>query len=105
MVLFKNCEIYKVVQDSKKVLGQVTSINTKDSMAYAVNIQPIEEKSIKYTFGKDIQATVQAYTDKDIFYTGDYVIANNKVYEVEKKVPWNTYDLLALKEVDLEIEY
>lgn len=105
MVFFKNSKLYKVIQESKKVLGQVISINTKDLTAYSVNIQPIEEKAIKYTFGVDTTATKQAYADKDIFCIGDYVINKNKVYQIEKLVSWNTYDILALKEVDLEIEY
>ena len=67
MVFFKNSELYKVIQESKKVLGQVISINTKDLTAYSVNI--------------------------------------HKVYQIEKLISWNTYDILALKEVDLKIEY
>ena len=68
-----------------------------------VNIQPIEEKSVKYTFGEDISSTLQAYTEKEMnFNIGDVVVFENLTYEVEKKVPWKSYDIIALKRVDIK---
>ena len=104
MVFFAYDELYKVIQNKvKNDLGQVMTTYTKEQLPYMVNIQPIEEKSVKYTFGEDISSTIQAYVEKEInFSIGDVVIFENLAYEVEKKVPWKSYDIIALKRVDIE---
>ena len=104
MVFFADDELYKVIQDKiKNDLGQVVTTYTKERLPYMVNIQPIEEQSVKYTFGEDISSTIQAYVEKEInFSIGDVVIFENLAYEVEKKVPWKSYDIIALKRVDVE---
>ena len=104
MVFFADDELYKVIQDKiKNDLGQVVTTYIKEQLPYMVNIQPIEEKSVKYTFGEDISSTLQAYVEKEMnFSIGDVVVFENLAYEVEKKVPWKSYDIIALKRVDIE---
>ena len=104
MVFFADDELYRVIQkDIKNDFGQVVATYTKEKIPYMVNIQPIEEKSVKYTFGEDITSTIQAYVEKEMnFSIGDTVVFENLAYEVEKKVPWKSYDIIALKRVDIE---
>ena len=104
MVFFADDELYKVIQSEiKNDLGQVVTTNTKEQLPYMVNIQPIEEKSVKYTFGEDISSTLQAYVEKEMnFSIGDVVVFENLAYEVEKKVSWKSYDIIALKRVDIK---
>ena len=104
MVFFADDELYRVIQkDIKNDFGQVVATYTKEKIPYMVNIQPIEEKSVKYTFGEDISSTIQAYVEKEMnFSIGDTVVFENLAYEVEKKVPWKSYDIIALKRVDIE---
>ena len=104
MVFFADDELYKVIQNKvKNDLGQVMTTYTKEQLSYMVNIQPIEEKSVKYTFGEDISSTLQAYTEKEMnFNIGDVVVFENLAYEVEKKVSWKSYDIIALKRVDIK---
>ena len=104
MIFFADDELYKVIQSEiKNDLGQVVTTNTKEQLPYMVNIQPIEEKSVKYTFGEDIESTLQAYVEKEMnFCIGDVVVFENLAYEVEKKVPWKSYDIIALQRVDIE---
>ena len=104
MIFFADDELYKVIQSEiKNDLGQMVTTNTKEQLPYMVNIQPIEEKSVKYTFGEDIESTLQAYVEKEMnFSIGDVVVFENLTYEVEKKVAWKSYDIIALKRVDVE---
>ena len=67
MVFFADDELYKVIQNKiKNEFGQVVTTYTKEQLPYMVNIQPIEEKAIKYTFGEDISSTLQAYVEKEM---------------------------------------
>ena len=104
MVFFADDELYRVIQkDIKNDFGQVVATYTKEKIPYMVNIQPIEEKSVKYTFGEDIESTLQAYAEKEMnFNIGDVVVFENIAYETEKKVAWKSYDIIALKRVDIE---
>ena len=104
MIFFADDELYKVIQNKvKNDLGHVMTTYTDEQLPYMVNIQPIEEKSVKYTFGEDISSTLQAYVEKEMnFSIGDVVVFENLAYEVEKKVPWKSYDIIALKRVDVE---
>ena len=104
MVFFADDELYRVIQkDIKNDFGQVVATYTKEKIPYMVNIQPIEEKAVKYTFGEDIESTLQAYVEKEMnFNIGDVVVFENIAYEVEKKVAWKSYDIIALKRVDIE---
>lgn len=104
MVFFADDELYRVIQkDIKNDFGQVVATYTKEKIPYMVNIQPIEENLVKYTFGEDIESTLQAYVEKEMnFNIGDVVVFENIAYEVEKKVAWKSYDIIALKRVDIE---
>ena len=104
MVFFADDELYRVIQkDIKNDFGQVVATYTKEKIPYMVNIQPIEEKSVKYTFGEDIESTLQAYVEKEMnFNIGNVVVFEDIAYEVEKKVAWESYDIIALKRVDIE---
>ena len=104
MIFFATDKIYRVIQiKQKNEYGQLIISSAIDNLPYMVNVQPIEEKAVKYTFGEDIQSTLQAYVEKEMnFSIGDVVVFENLAYEVEKKVPWKSYDIIALKRVDVE---
>ena len=105
MVFFATDKIYRVIQiKQKNEYGQLIISSSIENLPYMVNVQPIEEKTVKYTFGEDIQSTLQAYVEKEMnFCTGDLISYNRLIYEVEKKVPWKSYEILALKRVDVKI--
>ena len=104
MIFFATDKIYRVIQiKQKNEYGQLIISSSIENLPYMVNIQPIEEKTVKYTFGEDIQSTLQAYVEKEMnFSIGDVVVFENLTYEVEKKVAWKSYDIIALKRVDVE---
>ena len=104
MVFFATDKIYRVIQiKQKNEYGQLIISSSIENLPYMVNVQPIEEKTVKYTFGKDIQSTLQAYVEKEMnFCIGAVVVFENLAYEVEKKVSWKSYDIIALKRVDIK---
>ncbi|MGG7159177.1 hypothetical protein [Clostridium perfringens] len=82
-------------------IGQIIKKYSKD-VDYKGNIQPIEEKAIKYTWGEDIKSKLQLFTDVDLAVT-DLILYNNKSYAVEKIVNWKDYFIYAILESDVTV--
>ena len=85
----------------KNSIGQIIKKYIKD-VYHKGNIQPIEEKAIKYTWGEDIKSKLQLFTDADLAVT-DLILYNNKSYSVEKIVPWRDYNIYAILESDVTV--
>lgn len=104
MVFFADDKLFKIIKTKRKnEYGQIVEINTLDPLPYIVNVQPIEEKNVKYTFGEGIESTLQAYVEKEMkFCIGDILLYENCTYEIEKKIAWKTYDIVAMKRVEIK---
>ena len=95
MIFFKNKIIYLTKSNKiKNKIGQYIEVYIKDR-AIKCNIQPIDEKAIKYVFGEDIKANIQMFTDEDI-QVNKILVNDNKTYKIEKKIDWTTYKIYAL---------
>lgn len=103
MIFFKNKTIETTIKiSSKNKIGKLIEGYKKDGNSYRVNIQPMDIKAIKYVFGEDVIADFQMYHD-ELLKVKDIVIMDNKTYSIEKAIPWNTYNLYAIKSVDVEV--
>lgn len=102
MIFFKNKIVYLTKNTKlKNKIGQSIEGYIKDR-AIKCNIQPIDEKSLKYTWGEDIKSSYQMFTDEDI-QVNKILVNDNKTYKIEKKIDWITYKVYALLEVDVEV--
>lgn len=98
MVFFKNADIETTIKTKiKNEVGQLVEAYTRGNNSIRVNIQPIDIKAIKYTWGEEIKSQFQMYAD-ELFSVGDIIIWKNKTYEIEKHIPWNSYNLYAIKD-------
>lgn len=102
MIFFKNATLYKTTKTSvKNDIGQfIDTYVIGDSIE--INLQPIEEKAIKYTWGSDIKASLNFYSTNN-FCVDDIVVINNKTYSIEKVIDWVDYKLYAIIESDEKI--
>lgn len=94
---------YKVIQIEKKEGLHTTKTYKIDEQKYIGDIQPITEKAIKYTWGKQIKSKLQLFCSEDLL-IDDYVINDNKIYKIEDKKDWKEYKAYAILEADLEID-
>lgn len=91
--------LYKVKQTfNKNELGQMIPTN-EGTEEFKCDIQPIDEKSYKYTWGEDVKSSIQIFTDKDLF-VNDILVNDNKAYKIEKKIDWGDYKIYAILESD-----
>ncbi len=104
MIFFKNKTIETTIKTKvKNKIGQLVDEGyKKDGNSYRVNVQPMDIKAIKYVFGEDIIADFQMYCD-ELLNVKDIIVMDNKTYSIEKAIPWNTYNLYAIKSVDVEV--
>ncbi|SCJ49068.1 Uncharacterised protein [uncultured Clostridium sp.] len=86
-------------EKTKNEIGQVIKGYTRDSK-FACDLQPIDERSYKYTWGEDIKSNIQMFCDENLS-VKDIIILNEKVFEIEKKVHWDDYNIYALLESDV----
>ena len=99
---FYNKTISLTVETSEKnAIGQCIKHYRKGE-DIACDVQPIDEKGYKYTWGQDIKSNLQVYCD-EILNVDDVVIYNNKVYKIEKKIPWDDYNIYAILEADIKV--
>lgn len=92
---------HTTTKETQKLYGK--EVNTyKKSKEFRCNIQPIDEKAIKYLFGMDIKGSYQMYTDIKLS-VGDIIIYNNKTYSIEKIIAWHTYNVYSLLDADVEV--
>ena len=102
MIFFADTIMYKTEKTEINHAGHISTSYTKLDDAYYVNIQPIDEKAIKYTWGSDIKSNLSMYSDVDLK-IGDIIVINDKAYVIEKIIAWSTYSLYALLESDEEV--
>jgi hypothetical protein len=100
---FYNKEIYLATFiTTRNEIGQEINTYTKSSTPIPCDIQPIDEKSYKYTWGEDIEATFQVFCD-ELFKVDDIIVYENKIYKVEKISDWTDYRIYAIKSSDEEV--
>lgn len=103
MIFFKNTEIETTKKTIvKNEVGQLVEGYVKSGVKFMVNLQPIDIKAIKNTWGEDIKSKFQIYADESLG-VGDVILINNKSYEIEKHIPWSSYNIYAIKDVDVII--
>lgn len=87
--------------ENKNKIGQVIKIYSLDR-DYPCDIQPIDEKAYKYTWGYDIKSNIQMFCDESLN-IDDVISYNNIPYKIEKKIPWDEYYVYALLESDMKL--
>ncbi|WP_040191051.1 hypothetical protein [Clostridium culturomicium] len=103
MIFFKNTEIEATKKTTiKNEVGQLVATYVKTGILYKVNLQPIDIQAIKKTWGEDIESKFQIYAD-ELLGVGDIILINSKSYEIEKHIPWNSYNIYAIKDVEVII--
>ena len=90
MIFFADIIMYKTKKIESNHAGHISTSYTKLEDAYYVNIQPIDEKAIKYTWGSDIKSNSSMYSEVDLK-VGDIVVINDKAYAIEKKIAYRFY--------------
>ena len=101
---FYDKEIFKTeLTTSKNEIGQSIESYKLIDIPIECDIQPIDEKSIKTTWGEDIKSNIQIFCDEGLK-VGDILTTKDIVYEIEKKVPWDDYYIYALLESEVVIK-
>lgn len=102
MIFFKNKIIYLTIKNKiKNKIGQLIEVYKKDKVIYG-NIQPIDEKSLKYIWGEDVKANYQLFAD-EVIQVNNILVYDKKSYKIEKRIPWDNYNIYALLESDIEV--
>ena len=99
---FKDSTITTTTKARIKDKGQVITSYYLDK-TYDVDMQPIEESIKTKTWGNDIEATYQIYSDVDLA-VDDVIVFKGKPYKVEKMIDWISYNIYAIKEADVIID-
>ncbi|HHD2743816.1 TPA: hypothetical protein ACOTGW_002733 [Clostridium perfringens] len=86
----------KVIKVKENMVTKTKYVKDKK---YKCDIQPITERAIKYTWGKDIKSKVEIYCNESIL-INDILVNDNKIYKVEDKKDWKEYKIYALLECD-----
>ena len=101
MECFYDQEIYKTTQNKvRNEIGQLVESYQLSDFFYG-DIQPIDEKSYKYTWGGSIKSTYQLFCNENIE-VNKILVYDDKNYKIEKKIKWNDYSIYALEEVDVK---
>ncbi|WP_066892942.1 hypothetical protein [Clostridium nigeriense] len=102
MNFFYDKELYLTIKTKvKNKIGQLIEVYKKNKVFYG-DIQPIDEKALKYTWGEDVKSNLQLFTDENIL-VNNILVYDNKAYKIEKKINWIDYKIYALLEVDVEV--
>lgn len=100
---FYNKDIYLATfTTTRNEIGQEINAYTKSPTPIPCDIQPIDEKGIKYTWGEDIKATFQVFCD-ELLKVDDIIVYKDKVYKVERVIDWSDYKIYAIKSSDEEV--
>lgn len=100
---FYNNEIYLATKSTaRNEIGQEIDGYVRKITAIKCDVQPIDEKGVKYTWGEDIESNLQVFCD-ELLEVDDIIIFNNKVYQVEKVIDWGDYKIYAIKSSDIEV--
>lgn len=99
---FYNKEVYTVTKTKvKNEIGQIVEIYSKDK-SFKADIQPLTEKSMTRTWGRNLEATLEMYADVALK-VDDVVLYNNETYLIEARVNWDSYSIYALKDCDINV--
>lgn len=107
---FGNCFSYFYKEDlylttmstTRNEIGQEIDGYVKNHIPIKCDVQPIDEKGIKYTWGEDIESNLQVFCD-ELLEVDNIIIWKGKVYQVEKIVDWTDYRIYAIKSSDEEV--
>ena len=99
---FYNKEVYTITKTKvKNDLGQIIEIYNK-SKSFKADIQPMTEKTMYTTWGRDLESTLEMYTDIALK-VDDIVLYNNETYVIAARVNWDDYSIYALKDCDINV--
>lgn len=102
MNFFYDKKLYLTIETKvKNKIGQLIEVYKKDKV-FNGDIQPIDEKALKYTWGEDIKSSYQLFSDEDIL-VNNILVYDNKAYKIEKRIDWIDYKIYALLEADVEV--
>lgn len=100
--MWYNKEIFKTIETiDKSDTGKVTSGYIKGSY-FMGDIQPIDERAYKYTWGNSIKSNIQLFAD-EVLKVEEIVIYKSITYRVEKRIQWDDYNIYALLESDVKV--
>ena len=88
--------------ETKNKIGQKIKKYVIDK-SFKCDIQPIDERAYKYTWGEDIKSNIQMFCNENLL-LNNILVYDTKTYKVEKKVPWDDYYIYAILESDIEVE-
>lgn len=100
--MWYNKEIYKTIKSTIKTdTGQIINGYKRD-VFFLGDIQPIDERSYKYTWGSEIKSNIQLFAD-EVLKVEEIVIYNSIPYKIEKRIQWDDYNIYALLESDVKV--
>lgn len=99
---FYNKEVYTTIKTKvKNDLGQLVESHSKGKL-FKADIQPMTEKAMQRTWGRELESTLEMYTDIALK-VDDVVLYNDETYVIEARVNWDDYSIYALKECDINV--
>lgn len=87
--------------ETKNKIGQRIKGYSLDK-SYPCDIQPIDERAYKYTWGEDIKSNIQIFCNENLV-VNEILVNDNKTYKIEKKILWDDYYIYAILESDVKI--
>ena len=99
---FYDKEVYTTIKTKvKNDLGQLVESHSKGKL-FKADIQPMTEKDMQRTWGRELESTLEMYTDIALK-VDDVVLYNDETYVIEARVNWDDYSIYALKECDINV--
>lgn len=99
---FYNKEVYTITKTKvKNEIGQIVETYNK-SKSFKADIQPLTEKSMTRIWGRNLESTLEMYTDIALK-VDDVVLYNGETYIIEARVNWDSYSIYALKDCDINV--
>ncbi len=99
---FYDKEVYTTIKTKvKNDLGQLVESHSKGKL-FKADIQPMTEKAMQRTWGRELESTLEMYTDIALK-VDDVVLYNDETYVIEARVNWDDYSIYALKECDINV--
>lgn len=103
MIFFKNKEVWTTTKTTIKDNKGQLIVKYDKGIRFLCDVQPVTAESIKKTWGIDLESSKQIFSDV-FLKVGDIVLYKNVSYEIEKKVEWDSYNIYAIKEMDVKIQ-
>lgn len=94
-------DIYKYTNDAVDEYGVSVDGYMKDT-SIECDIQPTGIEKIKKTYGYDIEANYEMYSDENLN-ESDIVSWNNETYKIQKIIKWDDYCISLLKQEDVKL--